>query len=218
LPLKIKFSTLIFKINTNTRYLTSDLWDKFHNRQFEKEYFDIPELKIQGFLQEACKQIINLTWRYNENVEKQIKELISPLNLPQHYLGLHIRGGDKLLEHKQEQVEKYIDLAIKNSNLRDAFVLTDDYAIIIELRTKFPDWNFWTLCNEREAGYFHSDFSNSSTFQKKLNMIKLFASIEILYRSKMFIGTFSSNPGMYLGMRMAKDKTRGVDFEKWRIW
>jgi len=39
-----------------------------------------------------------------------------------------------------------------------------------------------------------------------------------LNKAQIFIGTYSSNPGMYLGMRMPKNKTVGVDFDKWLIW
>ena len=48
--------------------------------------------------------------------------------------------------------------------------------------------------------------------------IKLFASIDILASSDLFIGTFSSNPGMYLGMRMDVGKTYSVDVPNWMIW
>ena len=36
--------------------------------------------------------------------------------------------------------------------------------------------------------------------------------MDILYKSNLFIGTFSSNPGMYLGMRRPKESTLGIDF------
>ena len=50
------------------------------------------------------------------------------------------------------------------------------------------------------------------------DMIKLFASMEILRKSNYFVGTYSANPGMFLGMCMEKDKTFGVDLDKWQIW
>jgi len=48
--------------------------------------------------------------------------------------------------------------------------------------------------------------------------LRLFASIDFLANSELFVGTFNSNPGMYLGMRMDKEKTYGIDVYKWQIW
>ena len=46
----------------------------------------------------------------------------------------------------------------------------------------------------------------------------MFASIDILSRAEYTVGTFSTNPGMFLGMRMAKGKMIGVDYDSWMIW
>ena len=47
-------------------------------------------------------------------------------------------------------------------------------------------------------------------------MVKMFSSMEILKNSALFVGTFSSNPGMFLGMCM--DQAYGVDYDHWLLW
>ena len=47
--------------------------------------------------------------------------------------------------------------------------------------------------------------------------INLFASLDILNNSTFFVGTFGSNPGMYLGMRMDSAKCISIDID-WQIW
>ena len=42
--------------------------------------------------------------------------------------------------------------------------------------------------------------------------------MEILRASELFIGTFSSNMGMFLGMCMEKERVYGVDFDEWLLW
>jgi hypothetical protein len=53
---------------------------------------------------------------------------------------------------------------------------------------------------------------------RKRYILKLLASIEIISNSKLFIGTFSSNIGMYMGMRMPSDKIISIDLPEWQIW
>ena len=48
-------------------------------------------------------------------------------------------------------------------------------------------------------------------------MITLFATMEILNRAELFVGTYSSNMGMFMGMRNPSI-CRGVDFDHWLIW
>lgn len=206
------------KILTNTNYITSDLWNEFHNKKFEEEIFKISQLDIYGKTQDACSKLIEMTWRYNSFTNEKIEKLIRSISLPSQYIGFHIRGGDKIIEYPKVEASKYFEVAQQNSNLKDVFVLTDDYRIIIELNQNYPTWNFYTLCGESENGYFHNHFSAINHETKKNHMIKLFASIDILSKSQHFIGTFSSNPGMYLGMRMNSTNIHGVDFDKWTIW
>lgn len=213
-----KIKRFFFKLFTRTNYLTSELWNNFHNKDFENEYFDIPALNIKGYTQEASNKLINITWRYNIQTENSINKIISQINIPEIYLGFHIRSGDKFIEHEEINVSKYMELAIQHSDIRDVFVLCDDYKVMIELRQRYSDWNFFTLCEENENGYKHSDFIKLNGEVKQRSLHKLFTSMDVLSNSQLFIGTFSSNPGMYLGMRMEKEKVKGVDLEKWTIW
>ena len=134
------------------------------------------------------------------------------------YIGFHIRGGDKFTEHELLQCSAYIDKAEKLSSLRKAFVSTDDYGVIEELKKNYPQWYFYSLTEPSERGYFYSEFQSQDKESKKKDLIKLFASMEILRASELFIGTFSSNMGMFLGMCMEKERVYGVDFDEWLLW
>jgi hypothetical protein len=213
-----KIKTKLFKWMTNTNYLTFELWNLIHNREFEKEWFAIPELNINADLNQACRIIDKMIWRYNKRAQMQIDKLIESLLLPSEYVGFHIRGGDKFIEHQKKEIDTYIIKATKFTLLKNAFVLTDDYRVITELKEKYPYWTFYTLCQESEQGYFHADFNCQSNEVKSLAHYRLFASIDVLANSKLFVGTFSSNPGMYLGIRMELEKVKCVDYDNWMIW
>ena len=205
----------IFRPNT---FLTFELWNSFHNRKMETEQFIIPELEITGDLQHACQKLINLTWRYNESTQNEIDNYIYSLCLPEKFLGFHIRSGDKIQEADLWDISIYFEKAQNYSDLKSAFILTDDYRIIEIINSRFKEWKIFTLCKKEEKGFYFKDFLQEEREGVKEAHIRLFASIEILSRAELFVGTFSSNIGMFLGMRMNPEKVHGVDLEKWQIW
>jgi len=145
-------------------------------------------------------------------------KLIQSINLPDEYIGFHIRRGDKELEFNSVDIENYIKKAESTNSIRNGFILTDDYTVITQLKSRFNNWKFYTLCGENETGYLHKEFLTKSPEFRSESLIRLFSSMDILYKSNLFIGTFSSNPGMYLGMRRPKESCLGIDFPSWRIW
>jgi hypothetical protein len=218
-PFRDKIKRLMyFKKSTSFNYFTYNLWNKFRSWEMMSKHFSIPELDIEGDLQTACAQLINFTWRYNSSTGQKVHNLIQSVNLPHEYIGFHIRRGDKELEMNSLDIEKYIIKAESISSIRNGFILTDDYKVITELKSSFSNWKFYTLCGEDETGYLHKEFSSKSVEFRIESLIKLFSSIDILNKSNLFVGTFSSNPGMYLGMRRPKDTCVGIDFPSWRIW
>lgn len=218
-PLREELKKIIyFKKSRRFDYFTYHLWNKFRSHEMITKHFAIPELGIKGDIQDATSILIKLTWRFNKRTQDRVEKLISSVKLPPDYIGFHIRGGDKGKEYKIIEPYDYFQKALKLSPNRNAFVLTDDYRIIEELEIKLPEWHIYTLCGKGERGYMHKEFSKKSSEYKDENLIKLFSSVEILNKSELFIGTFSSNPGMYMGMRKPKSKCVGIDFESWGIW
>lgn len=214
-----RLKILYWRMRHKHTYLTSDLFFKFRNVGFERMRFSIPELGLVGDLREIGGCIINnLIYHFNEHTNSEIATLINAINLPDRYIGFHIRGGDKFVEYELEQCITYISKAEQLSTIRDGFVLTDDYLIIEALQNDFPHWHFYTLTSPTERGYFHSEFQKLDKKDKKDNLVKLFASMEVLRKSELFIGTYSSNPGMFLGMCMDETRVYGIDFEKWLLW
>jgi hypothetical protein len=199
-------------------YFTWQLWAEFRNRETEQETFDIPELGIKGKLRDACRVLTDFTWRYNLASQKIIHELIDFVNLPPDYVGFHIRGGDKFKEDKLHPLNAYFDDMASRTDCRNAFVLTDDYRIIETIRKEYPEWKIYTLCQENERGYYHQDFLKKDPEFIREQTLRLFASTDILLKSELFLGTFTSNPGMYLGMRMEAERCLGVNGTTWRLW
>lgn len=198
-------------------YKTQDLIWKAH-RQSVEETFSFPQLNESGNTEDLCRALNKMIWRYNEITEKEITKHFEKICLPKHYVSLHIRRGDKIVEARFEEYDKYLKKIEKKTNIRECFVFTDDYQVIVDLKHNYPMWNFYTLTDKNESGYYHEKFSKISKEEKRKLTVKMFASVEIISRSEYFVGTLSSNPGMYLYLRMPKGRCMGVDFDEWIIW
>ncbi|UZH55534.1 hypothetical protein JRG66_01155 [Salinimicrobium tongyeongense] len=213
------FPPALLRIISGNRYLTQDIWDKFRSRKFELETFNIPELEIiNETLPRAAQTIIQMIWNYNEPAKTYINKFKASVSLPERYLSIHIRAGDKTKESKIFNTESYMGEAEKLGISENIFVLTDDYRLLRELKIKYPAWNFFTLCHPSEEGYVHNEFLKLSKKEKYLKLLKLLASIDLCAASEHFIGTFSSGPGNYLGMRMGEEKCTGIDYKSWLLW
>lgn len=217
-PLSDKVIRLLyFRESKPFDYFTYNLWNKI--RSIEKDhFFDLSVLDIKGDTQEAASKLIKMIWRFNLKTLQRITNLISSIGLPQEYIGFHIRNGDKGSEFTLLKPLTYFKKAESITDIRVAFILTDDYRTMNELHEELPNWKFFTLCEKDERGYSNRVFNEKSKEYKDKNLIKLFASIEVLNNSYFFIGTFSSNPGMFLGMRRPKNKCIGMDYDSWVIW
>ncbi len=214
--LRIRF----YKFRHGITYLTQDLFlpEVRVIDQYKDARYCIPELGIDGDLNQACKVLLEITWRYNEDVKLELDKMISTVVLSKPYVGFHMRDGDKSVEVDIVDPSVYIDKAEELTDIRIAFVLTDDYRVINKLHDNHSSWQIYTFCAESENGYVHDDFYNNSKEFVRKGHIKLFASIEILSQSDLFIGTFTSNPGMYLGMRIPLEKCTGVDYDHWEMF
>lgn len=197
--------------------LTQDIFGKARSSVAQNRIYDFPSLKICGNFRQACGALLKMTWCYNKEVESELEDIIQDLHLPSEYVSLQIRGGDKILEHQLFSIDRYFEkLESERVKCRNIFILTDDYNIFENCRIKYPNKEFWTLCEKEDRGYSNSQFVNQSPLVKRRKLIRLFAAIEIMTTSLLFIGTYTANPGLFLGMRIP-NKAVSID-QEWRIW
>lgn len=216
---KIRYELYLWytKKYSRTNFLTFDLWENILDRNLETIHYKIPEYNIDGDLQHACNRISNLIWNFNSDTAVKIRSTIDMLNLPHEYIGFQIRRGDKFTENDFVPIDRYIEEAERISNLRNGFIFTDDYLVIKDLKERHTSWNFFTLCFEYENGYEHGNFYNQDKQEVYNGIIRLLTNIEILRSSNFFLGTFSANPSMFLGMIMEREKVKSLDVP-WQIW
>ncbi len=211
-----------YKHKYGFNYYTFELWNSIHYEMNPALNYSILSKQINikdytGNLSELYKEIIRKTWRYNDSIQEKMAQLKSLLNLPEKYIGMHIRQGDKILENVIYSWKDYFDVLhsispVKENSL-DIFMLTDDYTIIEEIRYEYPNFRIFTFCDENDRGYINSAFQEQTPEFKQLKLIKLFLSIDILCHSEIFVGVFNSSPDLFI--EIVRDKpSYYVDFKK----
>ena len=217
--IKYHYITGLYKVFSKVDYLTQDLWSFHRDVNFAQATFTVPELGWQDQpLLAATQQFIGSLWKYNFASQEIVNHHIATIPLPPDYISLHVRAGDKFTETGMFDFSEYMVPAERFSANKQAFVFTDDYTVVEQLQAQYPAWHFTTLCAPTERGYFHRDFVKQDKQFKYQQHLKLFANLDICARSSKFIGTYSSNPGMYMGMRIGQERCFCLDFDKWLIW
>lgn len=199
-------------------YLTQDIWTFIRDAKFQNETFDIPQLTISGNLVSALQVIVNHIWRFQPAIQEEINSKIKSLNLPTDYVGVHLRSGDKATEAKLSPVQDYINHIKNITDLKKLFILTDDYKNIKELKSSFTDYKVYSFCQENEKGFSEGVYNKLSKEDKKKITVKLLTDCEVLYKSSVFVGTMSSNVGLFIGMRRNAKLWYGIDAHEWRMW
>lgn len=205
----------LYKMITRNDILNDIYW-YCRSGWFEHNHFYIPELGIDGDIRQAMKIIIPIVYRFNNKYSFIIDSFIKNLELPDEYISLHVRAGDKISERNLIRPQAYIEKAKLLSDCHNIFLATDNYNIYEELRDSNPEYNLYTSTSPEETGYDQDVFIKSSKENIRQNLIEMFASIKVFLNSKLFIGTYSSNPGMFVGMQL-ESKMVGMDFDHWLI-
>lgn len=205
----------LYKVLTKNDILNDIYW-YCRSGWFEHTHFEIPELGINGDIRQAMKVLIPIVYRFNEKYTHIINTFINDLDLPQRYISMHVRAGDKITERELVTPQKYLEKAKTFSDCHNIFVATDDYRIFEQLRDDNPDYTFYTSTSPEERGNDTEKLFASSNDIIRINLIEMFASVEVFLHSELFVGTYSSNPGLFVGM-LIDERMIGMDYDKWLI-
>lgn len=197
-----KFYILValLKLRTFTKYLTQDLFLKVISDENRNTHVVWEEFNINGKIANEFAKLAPMVLHYNEKTLKEIADKISEAGLPEHYHSIQFRGGDKGTEFVNlMDMDAVIDkMEQKNINIENLFVFSDDYRAVERIMKRRPDWNIYTLTGKEERGYYNADFQKSDWDEKRRNMIKLFAMVEICINSDLHLGCEQTNANTYI--------------------
>lgn len=154
-----------------------------------------------------------MAWKFSEKTKCAIDNILGALEVPKDYVGIHVRRGDKIKEVSFVSVDNYMSILKDKSEIKNVYVATDDYGTIKLLRANYPEYRFYSLTKEVSAGYDQTAFDNLEKGKKQTHMISLFADIEMLASAKCFVGSYSSNVGLYIAIRRNRENCFYVDYK-----
>lgn len=171
-------------------YLTQDLFDDIVSAKFRYSKISWPLFGIGGVVRDEYAKLTPLALRYNAETAKEIANLVDSLNLPEHFASIQIRGGDKVQEFTDiidaEFCTKLIEEKIKGTN--NIFVFTDDYRNVEYIKKTHQEWSVFALTRPDECGYYNAKFNALPWAERRQDIIKLLAIVEICIRSDHHIG------------------------------
>lgn len=197
--------------------LTQHVWGYVDDENIYNVGYKVESPYVEGALLDVAANIIDCVWKYNAGTREKIDEIMSSLNMPEQYAAIHIRRGDKHTEVPHTSLKAYIDKLdkIEEAESWPIFLASDDDAVVEEARVSYPDREFYHLHSPGQSGFSIKEFSALSNEVKYSQLITFLAEIELMRKSAVFIGTFTSNIGMFMGMVRAGKQTWGVDSGHW---
>lgn len=207
-----------FKKREKFDYYTFDLWDRFQKLNPHKNYSILRNKLIFNnetyTLKDLLQQTIFETYVFNAKTRTEMELLRNTLNLTEKYIGMHIRGGDKYKEEIVFEYREYFEKLklINHSSINTIFILTDDYSIIMNIKSEYPEYTIFSLCEKSENGYHNTQFNTYNPTIKKNQLLKLFTSVDLLIKSELFIGVYNSNPDVFIDL-VRSDNSYFVDMK-----
>jgi len=168
----------------------------------------------------AGYRIIQSIWHFNPVAHKKVLKIKQSLKIQTPYVGLHIRRGDKHTEVVFKSVEEYlikVNKITKQLNF-PVFIATDDQRVLNEIKKISPKRPLYYFQYPERNGFDMADFSSLNKEHQNDNIIQLLAEVDMLINADLFVGTFTSNVGMFIAMARDGKEIYGVDTEEWRIW
>lgn len=210
------FIAKIWKLFHPNVLLTQDVRKNIFSKSQDRQY-NIPELGINGDIFHAFEVLANMTLQYREDIKRMIHDYTRSVCPGDKFISCQVRAGDKITECDLLPVEIYIDkieeYQKKGKDMKNVFVLTDDYLVMRKAKALRPAWNWHSFCREDEKGYVNSAFKRLPKAEKKRKIVRLLASMEMIHSSEIFIGTITSSPSTFSSLR-DPGKTVFIDYDK----
>ena len=168
------------------------------------KHYCVPALAIDSDYTEAYGMVARMIWRFQPMVGAQAVKFRHALHLPPVYAAAQIRGGDKQTE--ATLIDGKIILQQFNLPMGNwVFVLTDDYRLLEKARADFPKLHIVSLCQPTERGYVHQEFCKTTPWQKREAITRLLVSVDLILRSRSFVGSVTTGPSVFVLKIRAND-------------
>ena len=203
----------IFKFFHPHTLLSRDVFGKMRSKNFLNS--------LGGDCFEQMRASFLALYQPNANVKKQIYEKKKLIGLPDKYIGVHIRRGDKITAKEMQfiSLDKYIKLIFELKTIsKNIYVATDDVSVIDYLRNKLSLGGFTLFYNNMNTkrGFNENDFNKSSHQEIYHDTLNVMLDMDILIHSCYFVGTYTSNLSRIVPFYIGLNRCTSLDI-KWDV-
>ncbi|CAK7042611.1 glycosyl transferase [Bacteroides fragilis] len=194
--------------------LNDEIYDKMRSNDFVCR---MPKLDI--FIQ--YKKILTDLFVFNDDIKRQIDSLKSRIGLPEKYIGVHIRRGDKILTKEMDDIdiEQYIYEIINKSNMSmNIYIATDDHSVISIIQERLHPLGFSIYYNiyVSQEGFSEKKYNRKRKSDKFIDTLYTLLDVCILMEATFFIGTYSSNLSRIIPCFIDESRCKSLDID-WNI-
>ena len=160
-------------------------------------------------------------YQLNHETKKHIAKRVEKLKLPDNYIGVHIRKGDKITSEEMIDIhiDNYIYTLSMHSNIStNVYIATDDASIINDLKPKLACLGFDLYYNifNQSQGFNEASYNRASRQVKREETLNVLLDMEVLIHAKFFIGTYTSNLSRVVPFFLGLDHCVSLDND-WNI-
>ena len=204
----------IFKFFNPTALLSKESFQRMHSGDFLSQY-------SEGELLNAVSNSFKKFYKYNALTQNSISEKKQYINIPDNYISIHIRRGDKIVTGEMEDINLniYVDAIRKYSYIsNNIYIATDDVTVISYISKKLSDIDIKIYYNKENKlkGFDEKTYNLKSDSVRRDEVLNMLFDMDMMINSSLFIGTFSSNVGCVVAMYLGLDKCHSIDVS-WKI-
>ena len=204
----------IFKFFNPTALLSKESFQRMHSGDFLSQY-------SEGELLNAVSNSFKKFYKYNALTQNSISEKKQYINIPDNYISIHIRRGDKIVTGEMEDISLniYVDAIRKYSYINNnIYIATDDVTVISYISKKLSDIDIKIYYNKENKlkGFDEKTYNLKSDSVRRDEVLNMLFDMDMMINSSFFIGTFSSNVGCVVAMYLGLDKCQSIDVS-WKI-
>ena len=204
----------IFKFFNPTALLSKESFQRMHSGDFLSQY-------SEGELLNAVSNSFKKFYKYNALTQNSISEKKQYINIPDNYISIHIRRGDKIVTGEMEDINLniYVDAIRKYSYIsNNIYIATDDVTVISYISKKLSDTDIKIYYNKdnKLKGFDEKTYNLKSDSVRRDEVLNMLFDMDMMINSSFFIGTFSSNVGCVVAMYLGLDKCHSIDVS-WKI-
>ena len=204
----------IFKFFNPTALLSKESFQRMHSGDFLSQY-------SEGELLNAVSNSFKKFYNYNALTQNSISEKKQYINIPDNYISVHIRRGDKIVTGEMEDINLniYVDAIRKYRYIsNNIYIATDDVTVISYISKKLSDIDIKIYYNKENKlkGFDEKTYNLKSDSVRRDEVLNMLFDMDMMINSSFFIGTFSSNVGCVVAMYLGLDKCHSIDVS-WKI-